>query len=204
MAFDDRIGHESGEWFERYVEDIFRFAGFITERDKLFFTAVKHEIDVWAESEFARIAVECKDWQYLQPGNIKKEFDAFIAKVKQVGADAGVFAVNVPDRGQLSRFRQYLKGNGLTLWDSKDVDRWHELVSRYKDRTDYQKKLCDSIGVVIRAPSQTEKTFGFLRSFGKVAAQTVKAGADFTVKAASQIEFDDERPHRRRRRHKSK
>jgi hypothetical protein len=49
-----RLGHESGEWFERYVEAIFKFAGFATARDHLFQRAVKHEIDIIAEADFVR------------------------------------------------------------------------------------------------------------------------------------------------------
>jgi hypothetical protein len=196
MSFNhDRIGHESGEWFERYVQDIFRFAGFKTERDRVFVQSVKHEIDVWAESEFAAIAAECKDWSWLPPNNIKKEFDAFIAKVQQIGATAGVFAVNLPDRAILQRYRDYLRQNRLTLWNSAEVEKWHEDIERY-DKLDYQKRLCDAIGIVIRQPTNTEKTFKILRTFGKAAFKTAKTVAENLA--------EDERPQRRKKRSRSR
>jgi Restriction endonuclease len=195
MAYLDRIGHESGEWFERYVEDVFRFAGFQTHRDRLFFKSVKHEIDVWAESEFATIAVECKDWKYLYPQNIKKEFDAFIAKVQQIGATTGVFAVNVPDTGQLTRYREYLSSNGLTLWDSKQVEKWHEDITRIKARSDYLKKLCDSVGVVIREPTKGEKAFSVLKGVGRLSLKGLKV----TGRIVSDL-ADEPKPKRRRHR----
>lgn len=191
MSFDhDRIGHEAGEWFERYVQDIFRFAGFKTQRDRMFFQFVKHEIDVWAESEFATIAVECKDWCFLMPNNIKKEFDAFITKVPRVGANKGVFAVNLPDRAIMHRYRDYLRENGLTLWDSSEVEKWHEDIERY-DKLQYQKRLCDALGIVITAPTKTEKTFKILKTFGKAAYMTAKVVAENIA--------EEERPRRRRR-----
>jgi hypothetical protein len=192
MSFNrDRIGHESGEWFERYVQDIFRFAGFKTERDKLFFQTVKHEIDVWATSDFAEVAVECKDWRLLPFDNIKREFDAFIHKVRVLRATAGVFAVNLPDRAVYDRYRQYLKENGLTLWDGGEVEKWHEDMERY-DQLQYQKRLCDAIGVVITEPTKTEKTFKILKALGKATYKTAKVIGENLV--------EDERPRRRRRR----
>lgn len=202
MSFQrDRIGHESGEWFERYVQDIFRFAGFKTERDRIFIQSVKHEIDVWAESEFAAIAAECKDWSWLPPNNIKKEFDAFITKVHQIGATAGVFAVNLPDRAILQRYREYLKENRLVLWDSSDVEKWHEDMERF-DKEEYQKRLCDAIGVVIREPTSKEKTFKLLKTFGKAAYKTAKIGAEVSLKIADDITSDDT-PQRRKRSRRS-
>lgn len=191
MSFDrDRIGHESGEWFERYVQDIFRFAGFKTERDRIFIQSVKHEIDVWAESEFATIAVECKDWSILLPNNIKKEFDAFITKVPRVGADKGVFAVNLPDRAIMHRYRDYLHENGLILWDSSEVEKWHEDIERYA-QPEYRKRLCDVLGVVISEATKTEKTFKLLKTFGKAAYKSARAVAENLG--------EEERPRRRRR-----
>lgn len=191
MSFTkDRIGHEAGEWFERYVQDIFRFAGFKTERDRIFVQSVRHEIDVWAESEFATIAVECKDWSWLPPNNIKKEFDAFITKVHQISATAGVFAVNLPDRAILERYRDYLRQNGLWLWDSSEVEKWHEDIERY-DKSAYQKRLCDAIGIVIHEPTKTEKTFKILKALGKATYKTAKVVAENLA--------EDERPRRRRR-----
>lgn len=191
MSFNrDRIGHESGEWFERYVQDIFRFAGFKTERDRIFVQSVKHEIDVWAESEFAAIAVECKDWSWLPPNNIKKEFDAFITKVRLIGATAGVFAVNLPDRAILHRYRDYLRDNRLTLWDSAEVEKWHVDIERF-DKMEYQKRLCDTIGVVVREPTKTEKTFKFLKAFGNASYKTARVVAENLG--------EEERPRRRRK-----
>lgn len=191
MSFNrDRIGHESGEWFERYVQDIFRFAGFKTERDRIFVQSVKHEIDVWAESEFAAIAVECKDWSWLPPNNIKKEFDAFITKVRLIGATAGVFAVNLPDRAILHRYRDYLRDNRLTLWDSAEVEKWHVDIERF-DKIEYQKRLCDTIGVVVREPTKTEKTFKFLKAFGNASYKTARVVAENLG--------EEERPRRRRK-----
>jgi hypothetical protein len=186
----DRIGHESGEWFERYVQDIFRFAGFKTQRDRMFFQSVKHEIDVWAESEFVTIAVECKDWSILMPNNIKKEFDAFITKVPRVGASKGVFAVNLPPRAIRQGYRDYLHENGLTLWDSSEVDKWHDDIERY-DKLQYQKRLCDALGIVITVPTKAEKTFKILKTLGKAAYKSA------TVVAENMVE--EERPRRRRR-----
>lgn len=54
----ERIGEDKGEWFERYVEVIFKFANFATERDRIFQRAVRHEIDIFAEAEFGSVAVE--------------------------------------------------------------------------------------------------------------------------------------------------
>lgn len=192
VSFDkERIGHESGEWFERYVQDIFRFAGFRTERDRVFVQSVKHEIDVWAESEFAAIAVECKDWSVLLPNNIKKEFDAFITKVPRVGADKGVFAVNLPDRAIMHRYRDYLRENGLVLWDSSEVEKWHEDIERYA-QAEYQKRLCDTLGIVIREATKTEKTFKLLTTFGKAAYKSAKV-------VAENLGEEEERPRRRSR-----
>jgi Restriction endonuclease len=191
MSFNkDRIGHESGEWFERYVQDIFRFAGFRTERDKLFFKSVKHEIDVWAETDFASVAVECKDWSWLRPDNIKREFDAFIQKVRVLSATTGIFAVNLPDRAVYDRYRRYLKENGLTLWDSGEVEKLHDDMERY-DQIQYQKRLCDAIGVLITEPTKTEKTFKMLKAFGKAAYKTAKVVGENLA--------EEERPRRRRR-----
>jgi hypothetical protein len=188
--YNDRIGHESGEWFERYVQDIFRFAGFRTERDKIFFKTVKHEIDVWAASEFAEIAVECKDWSWLQPNNIKKEFDAFIHKTKVLNAKTGVFAVSLKDGMVADRYRHYLKEHGLTLWDGSEVNKWHEDMERY-DQEQYRRRLCDAIGVIIREPTKTEKTFKFLKAFGNATYKTAKVVAENIG--------EEERPRRRRR-----
>jgi hypothetical protein len=186
----DRIGHESGEWFERYVQDIFRFAGFKTERDKIFPQTVKHEIDVWATSEFAEIAVECKDWSWLPPDNIKKEFDAFIQKVRVLNAKTGVFAVSLRDRAVADRYRHYLKENGLTLWDGSEVNKWHDDMERYSQQQ-YQKKLCDAIGIMITVPTKTEKTFKILKALGKATYNTAKTVAE---------NLGDDEPQRRRRR----
>lgn len=191
MSFNrDRIGHESGEWFERYVQDIFRFAGFKTERDRIFRHTVKHEIDVWATSDFAEIAVECKDWSWLRPDNMKKEFGEFINKVRLLGATTGVFAINLPNREIYQNYRQYLKENGLTLWDSGEVEKWHDDIERY-DRLQYQKRLCDAMGVVIREPTKTEKTFKFLTAFGNASYKTAKVVAENLG--------EEERPRRRRK-----
>lgn len=196
MVFDERLGHESGEWFERYLEVIFRSAGFQTERDRLFFKDVKHEIDVWASSEFANIAVECKDWRYFPDANIKKEFDAFIAKVRDIGASAGVFAVNITDRGQLKRYAEYLKRYGIVLWDKVEVEKWQDAISRYKSREEYQKRLCDALGIQIRPRTGAEKTFGLLKKVGGLSVKTATAG----LKAIDSMT----EPKKRRRRKNSR
>jgi hypothetical protein len=192
MSFNgDRIGHKAGSWFEAYVQDIFRFAGFKTERNRIFHQTVKHEIDVWASSEFADIAVECKDWSWLRPDNMKKEFGEFINKVRLLGATTGVFAINLPNREIYQNYRQYLKENGLTLWDSGDIEKWHEDIERY-DKLQYQKRLCDAIGIIITEPTKKERTFKILKAVGKATYRTTKTIAENLS--------EDEPPRRRRRR----
>lgn len=204
MSFDhDRIGHEAGEWFERYVQDIFRFAGFKTERDRVFFQSVKHEIDVWAEAEFATIAVECKDWRLLMPNNIKKEFDAFITKVPRVGADKGVFAVNLPDRAIMHRYRDYLRENGLTLWDNGEVEKWHEDIERYA-QPEYQKRLCDALGIIIREPTDREKSMKVLKTLGRLAFKSAKVGAKVSMKILDNIADDNSAYAKHRKKGRSK
>jgi hypothetical protein len=192
MTFSgDRIGNKAGSMFEAYVQDIFRFAGFKTERNRIFRQTVKHEIDVWASSEFAEIAVECKDWSWLRPDNMKKEFGEFINKVRLLGATTGVFAINLPNREIYQNYRQYLKENGLTLWDSGDIEKWHEDIERH-DKLQYQKRLCDAIGVVISEPTKKERTFKILKALGKATYQTTKTIAENLA--------EDDPPRRRRRR----
>jgi len=192
LSFDrDRLGHKAGSMFEMYVQDIFRFAGFKTERNRIFHQTVKHEIDVWASSEFAEIAVECKDWRFLRPDNMKKEFGEFINKVRILRATTGVFAINLPNREIYQNYRHYVRENGLTLWDSGEVEKWHEDIERY-DRLQYQKKLCDAIGIMITEPTRTEKTFKILKALGKATYNTAKTVAENMA--------EEERPRRRRRR----
>ncbi|MEO9319219.1 MAG: restriction endonuclease [Nitrososphaera sp.] len=191
MSYEEgKIGDESGEWFERYVQSIFRYAGFRTERRKRFFHTVKHEIDVWAESEFAIVAVECKDWSNLRPENIKSQMDGFIHKVRVLNASAGVFAINLPGREVYGRHREYLKENGLTLWDGTDVQKWHEDMERYsQDR--YQRELCDALGIEIYAQTNAEKSFKVLKAFGKAALKgAVQVGKSM---------LEEEKPRKRRR-----
>ena len=194
----ERIGQEAGEMFERYIEAIFRFAGFVTERDRLFPTGtVKHEIDIYAESNFANVSIECKDWQYIDIGTLKKELDAFITKTRDIGASTGVFAISgTTDR--FERYKGYLKDHGLTFWDKNDIEKWHEAIIRNKERSQYQKALCDSLGIEARPPTNSEKVFGFLRKAGSL---TAKAGR-MTVKAAiatDKILTDSGKPNRRRK-----
>jgi hypothetical protein len=160
LAFDERLGHESGEWFERYLEVIFRHAGFQTVRDRLFFKDVKHEIDVWA-------------------------------------TPAGVFAVNTVDRGQLRRYAEYLKRYHIALWDKNEVQRWQDAMQRHKT-DEYQKKLCDALGILIRPKTGTEKAFGFLKKVGNVSLKTASVG----MKALDEMTAEPKK--RRRRRSKSR
>jgi hypothetical protein len=195
MSYDaDRIGHTSGEWFERYVQSIFSFAGFRTERRRRFRESVTHEIDIWAESDFGAIAVECKDWAFLQTDPIKQAFDAFITKVGLVKANCGVLAVNLPRRAVHERYRAYLKENRLTLWDTEDVEKWHADIERY-DKLTYQKKLCDSLGLMIREPTNQEKTVKILKTLGRAAYKTAKVSAQIAENLTQ-----DEYPQRSRRR----
>ena len=201
MAFEERIGHESGEYFERYVEAIFKFAGFVTERDRHFHSkqgAVRHEIDIIAEADFGSVAVECKDWNYMGIGQLKKELDAFATKVRQVGVTTGIFAINLRDDGHYQPYRDYMRSEGLWFWDQKDIERWYERISRHKDKLGYQKELCASIGVQMRPPTKTERVFGLLKKAG---------GASFTVTSVGMKalhELQDEPPKRRGKRAKRK
>lgn len=197
----ERIGQESGEWFERYIETIFGSAGFLTQRDRLFPTGtVRHEIDIYAESDFAQIAVECKDWRYMDTATLKKELDAFITKTRDIGATTGVFAINGTTE-RFERYKAYLKDHGLTLWDVGDIEKWRESIMRSKEKAQFQKTLCDSLGIEIRPPTKSQKVFGFLRKAGDL---TVKAGS-LTVKVAKETDrilIDASEPKRRRRKAK--
>lgn len=159
----ERIGQASEEMFARYVEAIFKFAGFATERDRLFPTGnLRHEIDIYAESDFASVAIECKDWQFLDTTSLKKELDAFIAKTREVGAFTGVFVMSSATE-RLEKYRDYLRNHGLTFWDNKDTEKWHDGMVRCEDKSQYQRDLCDSLGILLEPPTSSEKTYGFLR-----------------------------------------
>jgi len=125
---------------------------------------------------------------------MKKEFGEFINKVRLLQANTGVFAVNLPNREIYQNYRQYLKENGLTLWDSGEVEKWHEDIERY-DRPQYQKKLCDAIGIVITEPTKKERTFKILKALGKATYNTAKTVAE---------NIAEEEPSRRRRRRYSR
>ncbi|MGI0084734.1 MAG: hypothetical protein ACREBQ_06595, partial [Nitrososphaerales archaeon] len=132
---------------------------------------VRHEIDIYAESVFAAVAIECKDWYYLNVAALKKELDAFITKTKSIGASTGVFAISGKS-DNFQRYKDYLKQNGLSFWDKDDIEKWYERISRYKDKSQYQKALCDSLGIEIRPSTKAEKVFGFLRKASGIAFKT--------------------------------
>lgn len=200
LAFEERIGTESGEWFERYVEAIFKFAGFLTERDRLFPMnwGGRHEIDIFAEASFGSIAVECKDWRYMPIGELKKELDAFPTKVRQIGATTGVFAINLEDDGHYQRYRDYARSEGLTFWDKNDIEHWYDRISRHKDKLSYQKELCASIGIQVRPPTQTERVLGLLKKAGGASLTAASVG----LKALNELQ--DEPPKRKGKRAKRK
>ena len=140
-----RIGQNAGGWVELHLEGILKAAGFQTKRDRLFDHSVHHEIDIIAESEIAVIAVECKDWAYINSSALKKELDAFITKVRGVKATTGIFAINQP--GEFERYPKYMRDHQLTFWNSAEVEKWFESISRYPDRIQFQKALCASLGI---------------------------------------------------------
>jgi Restriction endonuclease len=197
----ERIGEEKGEYFERTLEDIFKFAGFQTQRDKIFPLTVRHEIDVWAEAEFGAIAVECKDWRYMSIADLKKELDAFATKVRLIGALSGVFALNAQDEERFQKYRNYAKSEHLSFWDAKDVEYWRARFDRHKDKASFQKELCDGLGVVIRPLTQTEKAFGFLKKATGFSLKAAQVTGDLTVKA---LESFDEKPRRRKKHRRSR
>jgi hypothetical protein len=201
LTFEERIGHESGEYFERYVEAIFKFAGFVTERDRHFHAregAVIHEIDIIAEADFGSVAVECKDWSYMGVAQLKKELDAFATKVRQVGATTGVFAINLQDDGRYQRYRDYMKSEGLSFWDSRDIERWYDRVSRHKDKLSYQKELCNSIGIQAQPQTKTDKVFGLLKKTGVASLTVARVGRKVLH------DLQEEPPKRRDKRAKRK
>jgi hypothetical protein len=113
-----------------------------------------------------------------------------------VGATTGVFALNQEDHGRYQRYRDYMKSEGLSFWDARDIERWYDRISRHKDRLSYQKELCDSLGIQVRPPTQTEKVFGFLKKAG---------GASMTVASVGRKVLRDlEGPPPRRRRRRAK
>ena len=171
----ERIGQASEEMFARYVEAIFKFAGFATERDRLLPTGnLSHEIDIYAESDFANVAIECKDWQYIDTTSLKKELDAFIAKIREVGAFTGVFVMSGATE-RLEKYRDYLRVHGLTFWDNKDTEKWHDGMVRCEDKNEYQRALCDSLGILLEPPTSSEKTYGFLRKARNLITKVVSA-----------------------------
>jgi hypothetical protein len=202
MSFEvDRIGRQSGEWFERYVETIFGVAGFQTSRRRRITDAVTHEIDIWAESEFATVAVECKDWRYPWEQPIKQSLDAFITKRRLINADAGLFTINLPTSEVHPRYSQYLRQNGMLLWTMEDVEKWHRDIQRY-EKLEYQKRLCDVLGIMIHEPTKQETTFKILKTLGKAALKTAKVSAEVSLKVADELSRED--PPRRRPRYRKK
>ena len=68
-------------------------------------------------------------------------------------------------------------------------------MERY-DQVQYQKRLCDAIGVVITEPTKTEKTFRILKALGNATYKTAKVIGENLV--------EEERPRRGRRSSKSR
>ncbi len=199
MSFGrDRIGHEAGELFERYVQDIFRFAGFKTERDKMFFQSVKHEIDVWAECEFGTVMVECKDWRFISQNDIKSICDKFIGKVHQLRPTTGIVVVSIPDSGEYTRYRQYLKANGLYFWDAKDVEKWKQDVERY-GQPQYRQRLFDELGIKTHEPTGKEKSMKALKTLGRFALKSAEVGANVSMKILDNISDDGAYAKQRRK-----
>jgi len=189
-----RIGRNPGDWFELHLEAIFKAAGFQTKRDILFNHSVRHEIDIFAESKFASIAIECKDWAYINSSVLKKELDAFITKVGDIDATTGVFALNQP--GEFQRYRDYLTNHRLSFWDSAEVEQWFNSMSRYPERSQFQKALCDSLGIMVRPATSSSKLFGFLRKAGDASIKS----AVFAAKIADNLMEPPLPPKRRAKR----
>lgn len=200
----DKIGRNPGEQFETIVQMVLNSAGFRTERRRKFPLAVTHEIDVWGELEVGgkiiSVAVECKDWNFMALKTMKEICDIFIGKLHQITpkADAGLVVVHLPDRGQYAQYRQQLRDMGLTLWDSKDLEKWIEDISRY-DRVQYQKRLFEALGIQVQEPTDKDKSMKVLKTLGRFALKSAKVGANVSMKVLDNIADDDSTYAKQRR-----
>ena len=80
---------------------------------------------------------------------------------------------------------------------------WNEEVSSFKDRGDYLRKLCDSVGVVIRERTKGEKALGVMKGVGRLGLRSAVAGLKVTSRVVSNL-ADEPKPKRRRHRRHQK
>lgn len=132
---EEKIAGKKGEWLERYVFRLLQLAGFEVKFHKLISGkgGIKHEIDLFVETDDGlKIAVECKDRRSGE--KIKKmEFDAFIAKVKEINVDYGLFVISQIDKGEYRKYRKYLDVHGIRFIDGTTLEKLWDKLLQLKD-----------------------------------------------------------------------